>query len=75
MEFTDTPEDDIDVTMEEVFEHITGQVAPDGLEVIDGGLQAASTFTEEAEPDDLLDETTVIPSTSTLQNFNLGHGM
>ncbi|KAF8341985.1 uncharacterized protein EI90DRAFT_1291530 [Cantharellus anzutake] len=72
-EFTDTPEDDADVMVEEVFEHVAG-CAVDGLEVIDGGLQAASTYAEEAESGVLLGETTLIPSSSGLQNCDLGRG-
>ncbi|KAF8344353.1 uncharacterized protein EI90DRAFT_3115129 [Cantharellus anzutake] len=70
--FTDTPEDDADVTVEEVFESVAGHV-PDGVEV-NGGLQTARTCAEEAESD-TLDGTTVVPPTSNLQSCDLGRGM
>ncbi|KAF8316195.1 uncharacterized protein EI90DRAFT_3134747 [Cantharellus anzutake] len=46
-EFTDTPEDDADISLEDVFEHLDGDVVPEGLTTEpNGGLQLASTLAE-----------------------------
>ena len=71
--FTDTPEDDVDVTVDEIFEYVTGDVIPDGLEVVDNGLQAASTCAEEADPDTLGETSSLSPSDP--QSPKLGHRM
>ncbi|KAF8314151.1 uncharacterized protein EI90DRAFT_3133575 [Cantharellus anzutake] len=70
-EFPDIPEDDVDVMVDEVFEHVAGNV-PDGLEEVDGGLQAGRTCAEEAESD-TLDDITMLPSSSL--SLDLGRGM
>ena len=71
--FTDTPEDDVDVTVDEIFKYVTGDVIPDGLEVVNNGLQAASTCTEEADPDTLGETSSLSPSDP--QSPKLGCGM
>ncbi|KAF8325095.1 uncharacterized protein EI90DRAFT_3019272 [Cantharellus anzutake] len=71
-EFTATPDDDVDVEVDEVFEHMDGRTVPDGLEVKHGGLQAASTCAEEAEAEGL-GEVSFLPSSSPEQD--LGRGM
>ena len=59
---TDAHEDDVDLTVEEIFKYVAGDVVPDGLKVVDNGLWAASTCTEEADPDTLGENSSLSPS-------------
>jgi len=64
-EFTDTPKDDVEVVLEDVFEHLEERRLPEGLIEVDGGLKSAAT----AADNDEIGETVLLS-----MELELGHG-
>src|SRR5260370_19202391 len=65
-EFTDTPKDDVEVVLEDVFEHLEERRLPEGLIEVDGGLKSAANA---ADNDDEIGEMVLLS-----MELELGHG-
>jgi hypothetical protein len=68
-EFSEPVEDGVEVTLEEVCQHLDGESAPEGLVEVNGGLQLGSTA---AEGDDIAE--LPVSLDSEVDGDGLGHG-
>ena len=59
IQFSEVVEDDVEVMLEDVWNHLDGMTLPNGLAEVDGGLQLGSTAAEEHDVE-TLGEVTVV---------------
>src|SRR5260370_34387364 len=73
-EFSEGVEDNVEVTLEDVFRHMDGKTMPDGLAEVDGGLQLGSTAAEEHDGETIGEITMVHNTNSEIHSNELGQG-
>src|SRR5258708_1076819 len=71
-EFSEVVEDDVEVMLEDMWNHLDGTTLPDGLAEVDGGLQLGLTAAEEHDME-TLGEVTVVCNPESDSN-ELGQG-
>jgi hypothetical protein len=71
-EFPEAVEDDVEVMLEEVYEHLDGGTLPDGLADVNGGLQLGWNAAEEDDAESIGEVTVAVGSE--VDSGELGRG-